>query len=245
MIYSFHSDAHTESHTAQVALLDEYNDIMTAHNRWWTAKFLCNCTGIPDFLKVASVYGLRAYVAAKLTQHDKSQIRESASALLHYLLLNEDCYAAKNISPLPKIEMVSLLLDVGADPNRQYDSQSTFENTLGFFINVKIVDEKHTDVFRLNDHASNELDYEPRDTELIHMQIMEMLLLSGANPRASVLKSRGGVRLSATDVVENILIPKYPLKAASLLRVIQERMSPLVTEGNRKNPPEMRSMKAL
>jgi hypothetical protein len=68
---------------------------------------------------------------------------------------------------------------------------------------------------------------------------MEMLVCSGADLQAFVVRSQSDGRMTAADIVEKILMPKYPLQAASLLQVLQKTMNRVIIDGNRKRP-EMR-----
>jgi hypothetical protein len=111
LIYSYHADTYTESQIAQITLLDQMNDIMTARMPWSTVDLFPESIGIRDLLPLATEYGLQAYVTAKVTQKGKSQQKECATELLRFLLKEKD-YDISNKQPTPKIEMVSRLLDL-------------------------------------------------------------------------------------------------------------------------------------
>jgi hypothetical protein len=214
MIYSYHAESHTESHSAQVALLDQFNEIVIAGDHEAILDLIPNFTGIADFQKLAAEYGLRAYVTAKITQQDKSQQEKSATILLRYLLKEKD-FLILSRPPLPRLEMVSLLLDLGADPNRSDGTRTLWEGFLDMLINQRNPDGV------------------ARSAKLRYMQIMEILAYSGADLQASAIDYPG---LNAIDFVEKILMLEYPLEAISLLRAFQDTMSPLILGGNRKRP---------
>ena len=118
LVYSYHADSDYQSHETQVFLLDKFNDTVNdtmniSRNSWWGVDFQPGVKGSPDFLKVATIYGLRGYVTAKFS--GSSRENDEATALLRRLIPDDD-FQANSKLPLPKVEMVSLLLDLGADP---------------------------------------------------------------------------------------------------------------------------------
>lgn len=221
MIYSYHADSHPQSHHIQSILLDKMNDTMKmARNSWWTVDFLPGVDGFPDFLKLTTIHGLRGYVSAKLSEFGETfeaVDRERATALLRCLLPPDDSHVKSKL-PLPRIDMVSLLLDLGADPNGSSGSQSPWLNTLGFFGRRGSPPYSTYDLMTL---------------ELTYMAIMEKLVLAGANPHAVTGGQYKSTSLSAMDIVETILLPKYRSEAASLLQVLKCAMSKSNANGKR------------
>jgi hypothetical protein len=89
--------------------------------------------GFPNFLKLATLYGLHGYITAKVTTcQGQNKATEVASALLRCLLPNDDCHARGGL-PFPIIDIVSFLLDLAADPNETNGGRSAWENTLEIF----------------------------------------------------------------------------------------------------------------
>jgi hypothetical protein len=214
MIYSYHADEHPESQHAQVALLDQMDDMMIAEAHWPIGAFPSGSMDNPDFLKHATVYGLRAYVTAKVTREGKSRQKERATVLLRYLLKKKKDRGIGNKPPTPRIEMVSRLLDLGADPNGSDGSLTAWEHLLGFLASESVGD---------SDFVGSDCD--ARFIVLRYLQIMEMLIRSGADLQAFVIGYGFGGRMTAADIVEKILMPEYPLEAASLMQVLQETMN--------------------
>jgi hypothetical protein len=64
---------------------------------------------------------------------------------------------------------------------------------------------------------------------------MEMLIRSGADLQAFVFGYEFNGRMTAADIVEKILMPEYPLEAASLMQVLQETMNRVKIDRNRKH----------
>jgi hypothetical protein len=117
------------------------------------------------------------------------------------------------------------LLDLGADPNGSDGSPTAWENLLAFLASESV-------------NASNfvKSDYDARFLVLRYLQIMEMLIRSGADLQAFVFGYEFDGRMTAADIVEKFLMPEYPLEAASLMQVLQETMNQVKIDGNRKHP---------
>ena len=217
-IYAYHADAHSKSHGVQSMLLDKMKETMIIwSSSWWNADYMPDFRGRPDFLKLATIYGLRGYVNAKLTE--QGQLQHRATELLRCLLPNDISHAQRKI-PLPRIDMASLLLDLGADPNGSCDSRSPWEITQAF----------------LARESTNYVpSYDLRTFELTYVAIMEKLVLTGANPHTVLnVRDRDQISsLSAVRIVETFLLPKYPLEAASLLRALKYAMSKSNANGKR------------
>jgi hypothetical protein len=224
MIYSYHADEHPESQHAQAALLDKMDDMMLAEAHWSIDAFFSVCRYNPDFLKLATAYGLRAYVTAKVAQEGKSQQKERVTVLLRYLL-KDGGLGVDNEPPTPRIEMMSRLLDLGADANGSDGSLTAWENLLGFPASPIV-----------GALTFVKSDYNARFLVLRYLQIMEMLSRSGADLQAFIFGYEFVSRMTAVDIVEKISIPEYPLQVASLMEVLQETMNPVKIDGNRKHP---------
>lgn len=225
LIYAHHADSHSISHGTQVILLEKMNDTMTIGNSWWTVEFLPMAKGFPDFLKVATLYGLQGYITAKVTScQDQSKAKELATALLRSLLPNDDCLARGGL-PFPTVDIVTLLLDLGADPNDGY-ARSAWENTLEFFT-------RGLRFSNSTSHCEGSFDYDRFALERSYLLIMKELALRGANPQALV-RDQKNVKMTAVNVIRTILVPKYSLEAISVLHAVEKAENPSIREAHRK-----------
>ncbi|PMD21752.1 hypothetical protein NA56DRAFT_748726 [Hyaloscypha hepaticicola] len=210
-IYSYHADSDYKSRATQTFLLDKLDDMdLTAYHGWGALQVSLDIKGCQNFLEVATVCGLRGYLAAKFS--GASREKEEATRLLRRLLSGSHTLPTLEL-PLPRIEVVSLLLDLGADPNgvggTQSGPRSPWELTLFFFA------ECHLSLSRNKcDHAT---------VDLAYLAIMKKLALAGASPPATIMVLHGVVSesLSAVNIILKFIAPKYPLEAGSVLRALK------------------------
>jgi hypothetical protein len=120
MIYAHHADGQSETLETQSKLIDQFNNILAPS---WINRLFPNLWGFPTFLMLAATYNLQGYVRSKISQLGKEQATNIASDSLRYMLPDKDCHV-KHGFPLPRVEMVSLLLRLGADPNNRGPSRS-------------------------------------------------------------------------------------------------------------------------
>lgn len=215
MIYSYHADSHYRSHGTQAIMLDWVAGIMNIGGcSWGRADFLPDLEGPPDFLKLATIYGLRGYISIKLDRSGQSRDKARATILLHYLLPGDTSHAILAIPP-PRIDMVSLLLDFGADPNGHgdYGLGSPWENTLTFL------------------HKVASCDFE--SYQLMYAATVEKLILAGADPETMIVDRYYGQSHSAVNIIKTCLLPKYRLESASLLQALQRTMQKSNPNGKR------------
>jgi len=244
MIYAQHADKHTNSHDIQSALLDRLDEMRTSISRMigmyeneWNLDLVPrprHGSRVVTLLELATLYGLQAYVKDKLSQFEGAYLEKAATGLLYYLL------PGKNELPLPRLEMVSLLLDFGADPNNQPGCPSAWGNTLCYTTAIMDTlgsceppilsdDVQHhaADVPTGLDDAlarhilrSGECDVDTPGRRYI--QILQRLLLAGADPRAHVLDLNA--QANALGIIETYLMPKFPREAGQLLRELNQAL---------------------
>lgn len=148
------------------------------------------------------------------TREQKSQRQKLATSLLHYLLSSTDCYTSKSSLPLPGVEMVRFLLDMNVDPNAACSSISAWERVLIYQANTP---------HESSCHSRTDVEYDKRTLQCRYIEIMRLLVLYKANPEARVINHEG-VQLTAFEIVEDILVPRFPLEAAPLMQEVQEKL---------------------
>jgi hypothetical protein len=225
MIYSYHADSHYRSHGTQTVMLDKMASIMDINSySWWGAEFLPEVKGSPDFLKLATIYGLRGYISIKLIRSGQSRDKARATTLLRCLLPDDASSRAKLTIPPPRIDMVSLLLVFGADPNEHgdYGLGSPWENMLAF-------------LYRST--STTQASYDVESYKPMYAAFMEKLILAGADPETMIVDEYSGQSHSAMDIIKTWL-PKYPLESASLLQALQRAMQKSNPNGKRQRDEE-------
>jgi len=232
LIYAHHADGQSETLATQSELIDQFNNILAPN---WINKLFPSLWGFPTFLMLAGTYNLRGYVRSKISQLGKEQATTIASDLLRYMLPDKDCHA-KHGFPLPRVEMVSLLLQLGANPNNRGSSRSPsrspWENTLRFFMINEEEETEQIDIWT----AEPKKRYDSGSLQLKYLQIMDSLVLSGAEPEVCITyyQDRKAVTYSALCIIEDFLIKKFPLDAAPVLRRLRGAMQPHAPKSNEK-----------
>jgi hypothetical protein len=137
-----------------------------------------------DFLSVVVSYGLREYVAAKLKEQ-KCLVKKSYSSMLHYIV---------DAAHPPEPEMVSLLLQHGADPNKDLGGQSMWQAALSKLAKPAM------SVAVFGDPCSTD----------IWMEICKVLIEGGADCNAICL---GQVETDYSDVVTGFESHRFQVQA--------------------------------
>jgi ankyrin repeat protein len=146
--------------------------------------------------------------------------------------------------PLPGTEMVSLLLDRGADPNGcdpDVSSLTPWESALSYAMRIEpIGSSPHNPIFGFKEQfgvpfmmgsdlpiTKRAVNYHAvRRSACRYIQIMQKLLLVGANPNARVADHWQHQQIfSALDIVKNNLVEAFPLEAAPLLKALQQALA--------------------
>jgi hypothetical protein len=135
---------------------------------------------------------------------------------------------------MPSIDMVSFLLELGADPNERGSSLSPWENTLRFSMETteqlqlpKPETDKTFDLaFELPalDLPTLEMAYDVRPLQLRYLEIMTILVEAGATPTFCITMHRGYDDYSALSLTEDLLMKKFPADAAPLLKALREKL---------------------
>jgi hypothetical protein len=189
--------------------------------------------GSTNFLDLATIYNLTDFVSWKLQQLSYSSqtadsIFRQATRLLYILLPPSTLYSRVWGLPLPTIEMVSLLLVSGADPNRCDDTygstyQAPWERTLLCVTNIELPSPVSSPTFEETDFPSGRLssmmmaeENKQKTTALCrYIQIMEALLQGGADPNYHILV--GTKLVCALDIINGFLSEQVPCELIPLL----------------------------
>jgi len=245
LIYSHYADAHYQSHGTQTALLDQLSYMLTLHDSrvsqcdnsgfrtrydtQWITDLIPTAGGFATFLRLAMLFDLKAYVREGINRQDKSQRQKLATSLLHYLLPSQDCYIYRNYLPLPGAEMVRFLLHMKADSNAGCGSISAWKSVLTYQANTA-----HESSCR----SLRDTEYDEPALQKRYIEIMQLLVLSGADPEAAVLDHEC-VQLTAIEIVENILVPRFPLEATPLLKELREKIQQISRSTKKKSYDEI------
>jgi hypothetical protein len=182
-----HVDTNLANQQAQYVLVDKFDEL---RNSMPELRPAANCT--LTILELTTLYGLWGYVGNKLSHLPAASRRTEATRLLRYLLLPRDIYV-KHRAILPQLQMVAVLLDLGASLYHGDAGLGPWGNTLIYATTV------------------------PCDSPspMLHryISIMKLLVLSGADPFARL----PNVSEDALGIVEEFLVPHYPQESAELV----------------------------
>jgi hypothetical protein len=222
MIYAHFADAHHPSHGTQIALLDQLCSMLTLHDSrcrgydtQWIIDLVPGGRGFATFVELATLFDLKAYVREVVNRLDESKRQASATSLLHCLLASQDYFVYGDNLPFPGVDMVQLLLQRGADPNGTCNTiNSAWQKLLTFQANM---------AYEASCPSLRDSDYHASILQRRYIEIMQLLVFSGANPDALVFDFTRK-KFTAVGVVETILVPRFPLEAAPLLNALQEKL---------------------
>ena len=126
MTYAYHAESHERSNIARITLLDQlYSGMDVYDTRWinmvpWVIDTIISNGGQyrdhDSFLGLATLFNLTGYVSEKLgclAASATTEQSELATTLLRLFLHPNESWRL----PLPGTEMLSLLLNRGANPN--------------------------------------------------------------------------------------------------------------------------------
>ncbi|CAG8981479.1 hypothetical protein HYALB_00003050 [Hymenoscyphus albidus] len=232
IIYAFDGTKHESSAATQVTLIDTFDSILPS--TWINKVFTC-LRGFPNKFERTSLFALRHYMISKTQQITTERTREVATNALRYLLPEKDCYVKSGL-PLPSVEMVSLLLELGADPNESGLFQSPWRRTLQFVMDadgeVKLprrdLDKSFDLPFELPafnfEIQTAGTSYDARPLHLRYLEIMKILVEAGADP-SLVLKSHcGKEEHSPLEIIKNSVGKLYPIEAAPLIDLLRVKL---------------------
>jgi hypothetical protein len=179
-----------------------YLAILPWFNRIW---------GCETTLELATRYYLGGYITEKIKELGRLKITSSFMTKLLFKLLRYFHTLQSRLFPLPTLRIVSLLLELGAKVNKNVcchaslnsEEMTAWKNALLYSTRVSKGDS--------NSHKS----YLHRR----YIEIMTILVRSGADPKAHVLES--DTHLSALEVVNKFLMPSFPLETIPLLRELE------------------------
>ncbi|KAL2061695.1 hypothetical protein VTL71DRAFT_7073 [Oculimacula yallundae] len=220
MIYAHNADRQSETLDIQLEMIDRFNKFLVPT---WIGKVFPSLFGFASYLELAAIYNLRGYVLSKINQQSGEEATRNACALLTYILPDTDCHASYGL-PLPQVEMVSLLLRLGADPNKGIYSRSPWENTLRFF--TKYAEHKPDEINSWTDELQSSYNAnESRPLQLRYVQIMNILLASGVKSLACRISTdylgQEVAIHSAHCTAADFLGKNFPVEAALILRAHQ------------------------
>jgi hypothetical protein len=218
MIHAHFADMHCKFEVQQVELLDKLDKIMllSGSPSWKGLRFhwshyvlgLGDTLQLQSFLSCATVYGLTGYVETKILARPSASISPLASSLLHHLLRAR---SANDEIFVPRIEMVSLLLQLGANPNWENQGNSTWTNLLQY-----IAKKTSTPINRnlpLPLHA--------------YITFIKPLLESGADPQIRITSLVDEDRLlSVPEVVTESITPRFPAEGAAIRTELDRHIQP-------------------
>jgi hypothetical protein len=218
IIYAHFADVHHPSHGSQITLLNQLCSMLTLHDSrcghydtQWIIDLIPKGPGFAIFAELATLFDLKAYVSELINRQDESKRQMFATSLLHYLLTSKDNYVYASYLPLPGVDMVQLLLQRGSDPNGTCKSlNSAWQKVLTYPANV---------VHESSCPSLIDINYDARILQRRYIEIIQLLVLSGANPDALV-SDHEHMKSTAVEVVEKILVPRFPLEATPLLNAL-------------------------
>lgn len=200
----------------QAIMLDHLNRRMSrkpANGQYWGNWLIYpydSTAGIRSFLELAVLFNLSGYVRSKLGNHRRTPFNVAASSLLHYLLPQNDWSSVVQI-PLPEIDMVSTLLELGADPNWKLRGRSTWINVLRYL----------SDALRRPVRAPVE------DHPLIDRYVLAMkaLIQFGAELQVRIMVQVPST-VSILELVVKHIHPFYPDDATEIRALLERRLTP-------------------
>ncbi|KAG4418327.1 hypothetical protein IFR04_008536 [Cadophora malorum] len=179
MIYAHNADRQSETRDIQLEMIDRFNELLVPT---WIQRVFPSLLGFASLLELAAIYNLRGYVRSKINQQSREEATRNACALLTYILPDRDCHASYGL-PLPQVEMVSLLLHLGADPNTRIYSHSPWQNTVSLF--TSCAEHKTDEINSWTDELQDSYNpYDTRPLQLRYAQIMNILSASGVKSPA-------------------------------------------------------------
>jgi hypothetical protein len=225
MCYAYYTEAHAEKMGFRNALLDRFFSVMAKCDRKYFTKsqwvaWLLRIWGCETTLELTTRYCLRGYVAGRLRQPgSRKKLPDTMTKFLYELLR---LHGQKSSFPLPTVGVVSMLLGWGANVNRSptpnSDQTSIWENTLLYVTRNRFPDDPSIE--KTTTEANGDKACQHRRI----IEIMTILVQSGAAPEAAIPWSGGYSKLSAIEVVTRWLLPPFPLETAPLLRELERAL---------------------
>lgn len=223
LVYACHGDVDSNNHGPQKILLDQLEQILSRSRSPYTNDILRFAKGFPTFLEMAAVYDLKGYVRLTVGSYEFG-FEKLATTLLNYILPFEDCHVSDGL-PLPSLEMVLLLLNLGADPNDACGSISAWRRLL----------------FLPTSSKSNS--YDPTILRRRYLQIMQTLVIHERypEPKQRVLtidadSNHSPSELRTSEIIKRRWERDFPKEARALLRSLEERTLQSASSTSQKRP---------
>jgi hypothetical protein len=166
--------------------------------------------GFPTFLEIAAVYDLKGYIRQTVSSYGFG-FEKLATTLLNYILPLEDCHVSDGL-PLPSLEMVLLLLNLGADPNDACGSINAWRRLI--FLPAELKNKC----------------YDPTILRRRYLQIMQTLVIHERypEPKQRVLAKEAASphypsELTTSEIIKTRWAVEFPEEARTLLRSLEER----------------------
>lgn len=179
-----YADVHAEYHEAQISILDDIDNLMTAHSGHGTCWHYCLgkiipvATGPePRFTDLAVLLNLSGYITAKLREEPLEL--GAAAKLLLYRRLEEPWNRGWDMTaPTLNIRMAAALVTLGTDVNCRGGQFSAWELCLSWLCEELVQDSAPLEEESFKDYRSV-FRSDP-------LPIMKCMILSGADPHAVV-----------------------------------------------------------
>jgi len=216
--FTFHAscaDENPKNHEVEVALLDRLDQIKTVigTGKHWSNDFLVreNDSERLSFIYFATVYGLTGYVKMKLQPSEANlMLYPNATTLLNYYFQDRDP-GATFFPTLPRIQMVTLLLELGADPNWRHQGSSAWSNLLYQVSKATQPSGEYNEIQQLSKSYVN---------------CIKAFLIYGASPHARVHTStEEDHQISVLEIVTERIMRVFPTEGAAI-RTELERLTP-------------------
>jgi hypothetical protein len=201
IIHATYADTHSESHGAQVHILDNIDTVMTKISSLWY-KYLgydIVQTGLVDsFLDLTLFLNISCYVSMKVANANSppSSVKEDATLALSRRIWGLLGLEFQDILHL-SFELAAALLALGADVNLAHEGHTTWTRF----------------VFR---HGSSEESSQ-------YFKILSLFLSYGANAKASGYDSMAN-RISIRDFIIQNMSSSHPIEAAKFISELDQAL---------------------
>jgi hypothetical protein len=229
LVYASHVNTDITKDQTQYVLLDKFDELKSkvcqmpdGSENHWIPKWCPESNESVTIFEMAALHGLCGYVGNKLSQLPVASRKTEVTRLLHRILPPHGIWVNHGRCPLPRLEMVSLLLGFGACPDDGQVPLGAWGNTLKYvtlkYATTVNVSDLVTQLQSNNGTSNNSVEASVSSDSLDplvqrYISIMKLLVLSGADPYAHI----PGVREDALGIVRKFCVPFFPEESAELL----------------------------